>query len=264
MNTFLLTWNPTRHDGESVMAAAHRYADGDSRTSDDWSTTRTRGYGEDDRVYLVAVGVPERGIIASGIVLDPEVYGKDHWSGDGTSANYIQIEWDAAVFLDQTLPVSELLELGPDVRWTPQGGGVLLDPTIADAVEDAWAKHLESLDLPPLEQLEAVADSEDLEVPREYRLALQKVRLHQRRFRQLLLEHYSHSCTYCGTDVLEILEAAHITADSVGGAASVENGRLLCANHHRAYDKGLIAWDDDQQEFYLPEGTPPVPPKPRR
>lgn len=52
MNTFLLTWNPTRHDGESVVAAAHRFADGDSAIGDNWSTNRTRGYEENDRVYL--------------------------------------------------------------------------------------------------------------------------------------------------------------------------------------------------------------------
>lgn len=57
---------------------------------------------------------------------------------------------------------------------------------------------------PPLEQLELVTDSAHLEFPRKYRLALQKVRLHQRRFRHLLLEHYS-PCAWGGTDVLEIL-----------------------------------------------------------
>ena len=263
MNTFLLTWNPTRHDGESVVAAAHRFADGDSAIGDNWSTNRTRGYEENDRVYLVAVGVPERGIIASGVVVDPEVYEQEHWSGDGSTASYLEIDWDAAVFLDETLPVSALLEIGPDVRWTPQGGGVLLNPEIAAAVDEAWEDHLDSLSLLPPEGSEAAMERDGLEVPREYRLALQKVRAHQGKFRQLLLEHYPHACFYCGTDVLEVLEAAHIIADSLGGAASVENGRLLCANHHRAYDKGILSWDPDGEAFYLPEDTPEVPPVPQ-
>lgn len=262
MNTFLLTWNPTRHDGETVVAAAHRFLDGDDHIEDDWSTNRTRGYDEGDRVYLVAVGVPERGIIASGVVLDSEAYEREHWSGDGSSAHYLAIAWDAAVFLDQTLPVKSLLEIGPDVRWTPQGGGVLLDPEIADAVDEAWAEHLDSLDLAPQHEAGAATDSDELQVPRDYRLALQKVRVHQGKFRQLLLDNYPLACFYCGTDMLEILEAAHIIPDSLGGAASVENGRLLCANHHRAYDKGILSWDPDSQEFYLPDDNNPVPPIP--
>lgn len=262
MNAFLLTWNPTRHGGETVVAAAHRFADGDDRIGGGWSTNRIRGYTKGDRVYLVAVGVPERGIIASGTILDPDVYENEHWSGDGSVANYIEIAWDAAVFLAETLPVSALLEIGPDIRWTPQGGGVLLDPKIADAVEEAWFDHLESFDLRPPGEVNAAAGRDDLEIPREYCLALQKVRVHQGKFRQILLEHYPHACVYCGTDVLEILEAAHIIPDSLSGAASIENGRLLCANHHRAYDKGILSWDGEQGEFYLPGAADPVPPVP--
>ena len=42
--------------------------------------------------------------------------------------------------------------------------------------------------------------------------------------------------------MLEVLEAAHLTPHARGGAASSENGRLLCESHHRAFDARLYQW----------------------
>ena len=97
-------------------------------------------------------------------------------------------------------------------------------------------------------------------IERAYRVALGKVRLHQQRFRALLLRHYPAECAYCGLDVIEVLEAAHIVADADGGEASVANGRLLCPNHHRALDAGLLRWTGSS--FVLTDQARPVPPSP--
>lgn len=67
-------------------------------------------------------------------------------------------------------------------------------------------------------------------------------RTSQARFRHLLLEQGPQECTICGITLLEVLEAAHIMPHAEGGRASSENGRLLCANHHRAFDNGLYHW----------------------
>jgi hypothetical protein len=64
---------------------------------------------------------------------------------------------------------------------------------------------------------------------------------------------------YCGLDIPEILEAAHVIPDSEGGAASTENIRVLCANHHTALDAGLIVIDGD--EFIPAKGAREVPPR---
>ncbi|MCK0441290.1 HNH endonuclease [Gordonia alkaliphila] len=106
----------------------------------------------------------------------------------------------------------------------------------------------------------AAAISVGDEIERRYAERIVNQRLHQPEIRRLTLAHYGTACTYCGQDVPEIVEAAHLIADSEGGAASVENMRPMCPNHHRAYDAGLLVWDGDR--FGPADGAPPVGPAP--
>lgn len=96
------------------------------------------------------------------------------------------------------------------------------------------------------------------EVARRYVERIVRQRLHQRDFKLLLLRTYPAECTYCGLAVREVLDAAHLVADSDGGRASADNGRLLCANHHRAFDAGLLEWTG--ATFVPAEGAPSIPP----
>lgn len=265
---FILTWNPktrTALQGDSeVDLMARHFLDSDEPIEGDWSTRRRHGFEAGDRVYLVAVGAPQRGIVASGTVSDPEARTGPHWSDDGTTAYYIDIDWDAAVFPEESLPTATLKEIAPHTNWAPQSSGAELrdDPAL---VEEVWQAHLEELGLdamfsdPHHSPLDPAAKV--VEVPREYTTTFAKVRRHQKRFRQILLNNYDHRCFYCGLDVIEILEAAHLESDSAGGAASVENGRLLCANHHRAYDAQLLRWSGS--EFYPADDAPDVLPDPQ-
>jgi putative restriction endonuclease len=66
-------------------------------------------------------------------------------------------------------------------------------------------------------------------------------RLHQRAFRERVLQAYRDSCALCRLRHRELLEAAHIIPDSEpGGEPAVTNGIALCALHHAAFDKLLI------------------------
>lgn len=87
---------------------------------------------------------------------------------------------------------------------------------------------------------EAFQSIEDVSSPDAVRLVRQ--RTSQQRFRALLLANQPNECAICGLNVTDVLEAAHLIPHAKGGAASTENGRLLCANHHRAYDAGLYRW----------------------
>lgn len=80
------------------------------------------------------------------------------------------------------------------------------------------------------------------DVSKEDALRLVRRRRSQQAFRQRLLSHSPNECTICGIDVVDVLEAAHLESHASGGLASSENGRLLCANHHRAFDVGLYRW----------------------
>lgn len=59
------------------------------------------------------------------------------------------------------------------------------------------------------------------------------------RFAKNVLIAYGHKCAICGTQ-LKLVEAAHIVPVKDNGTDEVVNGIALCANHHKAFDDGLI------------------------
>lgn len=98
------------------------------------------------------------------------------------------------------------------------------------------------------------------EIERRYAEGVVKQRLHQPELRKMTLDHHGTACAYCGMDIPQIVEAAHLVADSEGGAASAENTRPMCPNHHRAFDAGLLVWDGSR--FGPADGTLLVGPAP--
>ncbi|MEV0868529.1 HNH endonuclease [Brachybacterium paraconglomeratum] len=110
---------------------------------------------------------------------------------------------------------------------------------------------------PVEDETEPVTD-EDVEFERRYIERVTRHRLHQGPLRAAALRRYGARCMYCGLDIEEVLEAAHIIPDSQGGAASTDNIRILCANHHTAFDAGLIVLVDDK--LVPAEGAREVPP----
>jgi putative restriction endonuclease len=77
--------------------------------------------------------------------------------------------------------------------------------------------------------------------PRAYATASVKVRLHQRRFRELVLTAYRTRCAMCRLRHGELLDAAHILPDrDERGRPEVPNGLCLCKIHHGAYDANIV------------------------
>jgi putative restriction endonuclease len=73
-----------------------------------------------------------------------------------------------------------------------------------------------------------------------------KQRLHQERFRHLVLTAYSRQCSMCGLRHTPLLDAAHILADrDERGLPEIPNGLSLCKIHHSAYDVGILGVDPD-------------------
>ena len=65
----------------------------------------------------------------------------------------------------------------------------------------------------------------------------------QQIFRKALVRAYSGKCCICGLSIKELLEASHIKPYPKCTAKekiSVNNGLLLCANHHKLFDKNII------------------------
>lgn len=74
-----------------------------------------------------------------------------------------------------------------------------------------------------------------------YATVTAKQRLHQRRFRQLVVTAYGGRCTVCRLRKPPLLDAAHILPDrDARGLPEVPNGLSLCRIHHGAYDLGIL------------------------
>lgn len=86
--------------------------------------------------------------------------------------------------------------------------------------------------------------SDDLH--RSYATAAFRVRLHQRAFRERVLEAYRRQCAFCKLRHEELLNAAHIIPDSQpGGEPHVRNGLALCTLHHSAFDRHFLGLRPD-------------------
>lgn len=81
---------------------------------------------------------------------------------------------------------------------------------------------------------------------RAYATAAVKVRLHQRRFRELVVSAYQVTCAMCRLRHGELLDAAHILPDrDERGRPEIPNGLCLCKIHHAAYDTDIVGVDPD-------------------
>ena len=88
--------------------------------------------------------------------------------------------------------------------------------------------------------------ADDLE--RRYLTREARVRLHQRRFRGLVLTAYRDRCAVCRLHEPRLLDASHIVADrDPGGVAAVRNGLAFCSIHHRAFDQDLVGVSPDYE-----------------
>jgi putative restriction endonuclease len=76
---------------------------------------------------------------------------------------------------------------------------------------------------------------------RAYVTATVRVRLHQRAFRERVLQAYRRQCAFCRLRYEELLDAAHIVPDAdPRGEPRVQNGLALCSLHHAAFDRMFL------------------------
>lgn len=85
-----------------------------------------------------------------------------------------------------------------------------------------------------------VREPED-DARRRYVTSIVRVRLHQRSFRERVLEAYRRQCAFCNFRHEEMLDAAHIIPDAdARGEPVVRNGLALCTLHHSAFDRYFL------------------------
>jgi len=85
-------------------------------------------------------------------------------------------------------------------------------------------------------------------VERRYAVVETRARLHQARFRGIVLPAYRDQCAICRLKELRLLDAAHILPDTdPRGVPSVTNGISFCTIHHRSFDRHLVGIDAGYQ-----------------
>jgi putative restriction endonuclease len=96
----------------------------------------------------------------------------------------------------------------------------------------------------PMDELEPVPITDPIE--RRYAAREVKVRLHQRRFRWIVIPAYREQCAICRLKEVRLLDAAHIVGDpEPTGTPEIQNGLSLCSIHHRAFDQDLVGVSPD-------------------
>jgi putative restriction endonuclease len=76
-------------------------------------------------------------------------------------------------------------------------------------------------------------------------------------FKKEIPKIYNYTCSISGLRVVadkevQMIDACHIVPFSVSGDDTIGNGISLCPNLHRAFDRGLIAIDDDYRVLVRP------------
>lgn len=98
----------------------------------------------------------------------------------------------------------------------------------------------------PMDERESVLPDDPIE--RRYSIREARVRLHQARFRGLVLPAYRDRCAICRLKEVRLLDAAHIIGDQEpAGVATISNGLSLCSIHHRAFDQDLVGISPDYE-----------------
>lgn len=100
------------------------------------------------------------------------------------------------------------------------------------------------LESKPLNAKITEQDLEKLSKPRRMAIVTMNKKLRENKFREAIFKIYKGKCAICNLQ-LRLTEAAHIIGVGENGSDEVTNGILLCRNHHKAYDSGILAITED-------------------
>lgn len=92
-----------------------------------------------------------------------------------------------------------------------------------------------------------IEEVDSLKLQGKEKEAIVKVRINQSFFRDRLLQRYK-MCCLCGVSNQSVLVASHIKPWSESDPdekLDSDNGFLMCPNHDKLFDQGLISFDDD-------------------
>ena len=139
--TFLLTWNPRIYAWKDLRRDIRRLRR-KGKLLVDWSCARSKQIRKGDRLYLLRVGVPPRGIVASGTAAD-DWYEGPSWRKTGGPCHYVDVELD--VLLDaerEPILPRALLDHGKlaEMYWNTMVSGVEIPEPVARELHRLWRR----------------------------------------------------------------------------------------------------------------------------
>jgi 5-methylcytosine-specific restriction protein A len=168
-----------------------------------WSCGNTERIEAGDRVFLLRQGLDPRGIMASGVVVEPP-YQAEHWDESKLdSALYVDVKLDALLNPEAgaILP-RELLDEPPlsEMYWDSQRSGTTIPQRVAEVLEKEWTELLD-------EQSSSLVTEPTVTLPSRRKLyegGRHSVTLdvYERNpvARRECIAHYGSSCFVCGFD----------------------------------------------------------------
>ena len=198
MSTYLLTWNPNRWPWEDLAETYHRVVK-EGFALIQWSCGRTRRIEVGDRVFMLRQGVEPRGIVASGVVVEPP-YEAPHWDASASKpALYVGVKVDALLDpeVDEILP-RELLDepYFSGMHWNTQSSGISVPEHVAQALEREWEKWLSEVSSRQVTS----PGSHKLSEGTAYDITLTGYE-RNREARRRCIAYYGSSCFVCGLDL---------------------------------------------------------------
>lgn len=146
MITYLLAWNPRRAPWRERTTLLRHLESGQPAVTS-WGML-SKSIHPGDRVFLIRLGVPPRGIFAAGSAMSG-AYLTPHWDPEkrkqGKRSRCVDIAFSELLDTDTTPPLSvDDLDESPldEMHWRIQGSGVMIPAQIAIALESRWSAHL--------------------------------------------------------------------------------------------------------------------------
>ncbi len=272
MTTFLLAWNPRRFQWGDLHVELNRLRRGGS-ARDAWTVGSSTLPRSGDRFFLIRLGEPPRGIVASGKITSSP-YEADHWDQDraskGDKARYVGIDFDV-LSEEPLIEWSTLME--PPLsgfRWATQMSGIRLPLEVASAVEELWSQATagSGVGFPD--------ERSSLEAGQEGARQQVWVNRYERnpRLRAACIEHYGLSCVVCGMSferrygpvAATYIQVHHLDPlSNVAGPHEVdpiEDLRPVCPNCHAVIHlRGDLPYSIEEVKQFLSKSGAAAPPE---
>lgn len=147
MKTWLFAWNPKRYTWEGNVDGYKELMAVISQVGCayiPWTCGVNKSILPGDRIFLIKLGVKERGIVASGYAAT-SVFEGTHWdeslAAEGKKTKRVYIKMDKICNPDSpAIQYDYLCKIAPDFKWSIQGSGITIPDKTANELELIWSK----------------------------------------------------------------------------------------------------------------------------